>query len=180
MSKMIGGIIFVYVILSILIATMNGGGGVNSTILTSNIGATDTVIPVQNTVGFLSADYIIIGGEQIAYSGLTSNSFTGCVRSNGQAHASGSMVYSQETSIINDTLNFNIGAVSSTVGLFSVVVVPIKFFTTAIPNIVRQGLPFTGVFAFISYLWFAITCGIVISLAIALVWVASGLIGKIT
>ena len=159
---------------------MNGGGGMNTTQLTANASATDAVLHVSNTAGFLSADYLIIGGEKLTYTGKTSTTFTGCVRSSGASHTSGAMVYSQPTSVINDTLNFNVGAVSSNVGIFSVVVVPFKFFTTALPNIVRQGLPFTGVFAFLSYLWFAITCGIVISIAIALIWVASGLIGKIT
>lgn len=177
---MVSFIVVMYVVLTITVSVMNGGGGMNTTTLTSAISATDTTIHVISTSGFLTADYLIIGGEKLTYSGKTATTFTGCARSSGVAHSAGSKAYSQQTSVINDTLNYNIGAVTSDVGIFAVVVVPFKFFTTAIPNIVSQGLPFTGVFSFLSYFWFGLTCGIIVSIALALIWVASGIVGKVT
>jgi hypothetical protein len=50
------------------------------TTLSSNITTTDVTIPVVSTTGFPSAGYLVIEGEVIQYTGVTSNTFTGCTR----------------------------------------------------------------------------------------------------
>lgn len=51
-----------------------------STTLDTSILNTDTTINVTSTTGFPSAGTILIGTEQVTYSGITSTSFTGCTR----------------------------------------------------------------------------------------------------
>lgn len=50
------------------------------TYCTSNVLTTDVVINVNSTTGFLSTGFIVIEGEVIQYTGITSTSFTGCTR----------------------------------------------------------------------------------------------------
>jgi hypothetical protein len=181
MSKMISGFVFMFIIFTIFNAILDGGGGVNTTKLSSSISSTVTTIPVVSTSGFLSVDYLVIEGEKITYTGKTATTFTGCVRSNGVAHATAKMVYSPQTSLMNDALGFNIGAVSSTTGLFSVITIPIKFFTITIPNIITVGIPGVGgSIAWIGYIWFALCIGMIIAFALALIWVANGVVTRLT
>jgi hypothetical protein len=64
-----------------------------TTTLTSSISSSATTIPVASTTGFSTTGAIIIENEIITYTGITSNSFTGCTRgayaSNATSHASG-------------------------------------------------------------------------------------------
>jgi hypothetical protein len=60
-----------------------------STGLTSNIGPTDTIIPVDSTTGFNSTGSIRINAEWISYTGITATTFTGLSRgSRGTSAAS--------------------------------------------------------------------------------------------
>lgn len=51
-----------------------------STTLEGSITDVDTTITVDSTSGFSSTGTIIIGSEQITYTGITSTTFTGCTR----------------------------------------------------------------------------------------------------
>ena len=180
MSKAISGFIFMFIIFTMFNAILDGGGGINTTRLSSAITATDTTIPVNSTSGFLSVDYLVIGGEKITYTGKTATTFTGCIRSDGKVHANNSYVYSPQTSLMNDALGFNIGAVSTSAGYFAVIQIPFKFFTTTIPNIITVGMPgVDGSIAWIGYIWFALCIGMVIAIAISLIWVANGLLTRV-
>ena len=60
------------------------------TVLSITISAIDTTITVTSTAGFESVGTITIGTENIAYTGTTSTTFTGCVRAGGAVgHAAG-------------------------------------------------------------------------------------------
>lgn len=50
------------------------------TTLSSDITTTDTTISVASTTGFPTAGYLVTEGEVIQYTGVTSNTFTGCTR----------------------------------------------------------------------------------------------------
>ena len=67
----------------------------SKTTLTAGINATATTVPVASAAGFLNAGKIKIGGEIIAYTGITSLNLTGCTRgsdsSTATAHISGSI-----------------------------------------------------------------------------------------
>lgn len=182
MSKMITGVVFIYIILTMFAGFVQNGGGMNSTVLTANMTAAAVTCEVQNTAGFLSADTIVIGGEEITYTGKDFTHFTGLTRINGVAHSSGAMVYNQQTSILNSALGYNVSSVASSSGGYAILIVPIKFFTTTLPNLISGDTLLTllpAELAWLGYIWLAITIGIVLSLGIALIWVASNLIGRI-
>jgi hypothetical protein len=160
----------------------HGIGGMNSTVLTAPMTTTDTTAAVQSTGGFLAFDSITIGGETMSYTSKDLTDFKGLSRSDGIAHNIGDMVYNQQSSLLNNALDYNISTVSSSAGGYGILIVPIKFFTTTLPNLVSsdsivQLLP--GELSFVAYIWIAMTIGIVISLGIAMVWVASNLIGRL-
>jgi hypothetical protein len=183
MSKMIAGLLFIWILLTIFSAFAYGQGGINSTVLTSAMGATDTSAAVQSTSGFLpGGDYVTIGGEQMRYTSLDMTHFYGLVRSGGSPHANSTMVYNQQSNLLNASLGFNVNAVTTSSGLISIFTIPLKFFTTTLPNIITGSsimplLP--GMWAFLGWIWIAITSGVVISLGVSLVWVLSGIVGKL-
>ena len=180
MSKLISGLVFMYVIMTILASAMHGGGGINTTYI---YGAdadpnSSNKIYVYSVEGFLNTDYIVIDGEMIYYNGVdtTQNYFSNCVFT--KTHKSGTKVYSQQSSILNNALGFNVGAITSTVGFFSVVTIPVKFFTTTLPNFFVGNLMTTaeGEMAIFGYIWLAFTIGAVVSIGIAMLWVAIGIV----
>ena len=182
---MIAGLIFAYVIITLLSGILTGQGGINETVLTAALSSADTSCEVQSTGGFLNVDKITIDGESMTYSSIDLNHFYGLNRSNPVNHAvvhsdgSPTIVYCQQTSILNNALGFNTSSVSSNAGGYAILLIPIKFFTTTLPNLIRGSN--TLVFlppelAFVGYFWIAITIGIVISLGIALIWVASSIV----
>lgn len=54
---------------------------VQLTTLTADLAVGAVTIPVVSTTGFASSGYVVIENEIIQYTGITSNSFTGCTRS---------------------------------------------------------------------------------------------------
>ena len=168
MGKAITAYLILYVIITVLTAALNGGGGINTTNLTTAAVIGDNHVHVTSTDGFLSSDYVVIDGEEINYSSVTSTTFvlSSTVKSN---HSNGSMVYSPETSMINKALNINIGAVSSNVGLYAVITVISGFFTHTIPALVTMNIPgLGGDFAFIGYIWAAMSVGILLGMVLAI------------
>ena len=79
-----------------------------TTSLTSAITNIQTTIPVVSTTGFSSTGDIIIDDEIIAYTGITSNSFTGCTRG---VHGS-----SSSSHVINSAVGGAQGLAANTVG----------------------------------------------------------------
>ena len=159
---------------SILGAIMKGGGGVEVTELTQNITASNTTLPVEKTTDFLSSDYVIIGTERIFYTGKTAVSFTGCTRgysnTTAVAHSIGSLVYTADASAVNNALGFSITAMQDSYGWFSVVTIPFNFFIVTIPRIIRMNLTFLGgSLSIISWIWFAMAAGFIITLAMMLI-----------
>lgn len=182
MSKLISGIAFLYVIFTLLASFVTGGGGINSTVLTVDMTAVATSATVQNTAGFLGADKIVIGGETMNYASKDFTHFLGITRVNGVAHSTGGMVYNQQTSILNNALGYNVSSITSSSGGYALLLIPIKFFTTTLPNLVSGNTLLSLLPAelqWLGYIWLAMTMGIVISIGIALIWVASNLIGRI-
>lgn len=171
-----------YIVITILTSALNGAGGLNTTYLTSTANSGDITLKVASTAGFLSADYIVVGGDKITYTGKDNDGVTFTGLSLAKSYSSGTKVYSPNTSLLNNALGYNVGAVSSTVGLFSVVVIPIKFITQTLPNLVSGNLMpgLDGTLAVFGYIWLALTIGILMSIGIAMLWVASGIVKSAT
>jgi len=159
---------------SILGAIMQGGGGIVTTELTSDITAEDLTVPVTSTTDYLGADYVIIGGEKILYTGKTAVSFTGCTRGYGNteasAHPSGALVYTADAGAINNALGFNVAATIDSMGVIAFVAIPIQFFVITVPRIVRVNMTFlSGGLAIIGWMWLAMCAGFIITLAMSII-----------
>lgn len=184
MSKIVAffmGVFLLGVIFSGMAET--GGGGMAATRLAAVVDDDDTTITVDDTSNFLSTDFIYIGDEQILYSSKDATHFY--VAANGRGYngvdpgtyAIDRMVYNPETNIINEALGVNISAVSANSGPFAIVMIPYKFFTHAIPNLIQMNFSFfQGDMAILGYLFLCCSVGFVITFAISMLYVASSFI----
>lgn len=173
MSKLITFFLVMLIGMSILAAVMAGGGGIVSTVLADNITADATTLSVDSTRDFLSQDYIVVGEERILYSGKTAVSFTGCTRgydgTEAESHSDGDNVYTADASSVNNAMGFNIAAVSDSMGWWGTITIPFRFLFTTIPNVVRIVLSlFSGSLGIISWIWFAMCAGLIITIALSL------------
>lgn len=162
----------VFIGCSILSGIMEGGGGISSTPLTAPVGVGDVTLHVVSTDNFLDADYVVVGDEEILYSGVAGgNSFTGCTRGyNGteaKAHNTGTMVYTTQASAINNGLNFNVAATVDTMGWLAFPAIVIQFFTKTIPQLVMWNFSFLqGDMMILGIFFFASGAALIITLAL--------------
>ena len=191
MGKMIAFFMGVF-ILGTLFSGFSGSGSNNmtSTYITQNITPTDTKIYVASTDGFLTEDYIYVGNEQIVYTSLGSDSGgdyfgipadgRGYNGTQAVAHVittnDDPMVYNDNTNIINQALSANISVVMGNNGLNSIWLIPFNFFKNLPKLISMQFSFFTGDMAIVGYMFLACSCGLVITLALSMLWVAAGVI----
>lgn len=173
MSKLVTFFLFLFLGCTILSAVMEGGGGVVATPLSVAVDDDDNTLQVAKTTDLRSEDTVIVGNEKVYYTGKTAISLTGCIRgydnTTAAPHSSGTMVYTQEASIVNNALGFNIAATADSMGWWAVITIPFNFLTKTIPNVVTMNFSFlTGELGIIG--WFLITmgAGFVIALAISL------------
>tara|TARA_B100000519_G_scaffold77944_1_gene67339 strand:+ start:2210 stop:2803 length:594 start_codon:yes stop_codon:yes gene_type:complete len=127
------GSIFLFVAGTMLSMMVEGGSGIASSQLTSNITATDQFIPVQSTSGFLDSDTrLFVGDEQISYTSLntapgTCGSFTppcfdtgasgrGTNSSTASAHTIGTHAYSEAVGLLNEMVGYRVGDLSTLTG----------------------------------------------------------------
>jgi hypothetical protein len=172
--KLTGFFLLLFIFSAFLSSIMEGGSGFAATKLSAPVADNAIVIPVDSTDGFLSADYIIIGDEQVLYTGITPLSFTGCTRGYGGttavAHATDENVYTSDASAINTAMGFNINATRDEYGAAALVAVPINFFRYTIPHIVAMNFSFlTGELAILSWFFFGSGVAFIITLAIAII-----------
>ena len=181
MSKIITALAVLFVIFTFINGIYENGGGIAATELNGAIDDDDTTITVDSTVGFLSADAIVIGDEQIAYTGTTATSFTGCTRAYDQTdaeeHEDNSRAYTLSTNIINQSLGFNVASTSSTVGALSVATLTWGFLTTALPNMIVWDFAFLqGQMIIFRYILIAASIGVVVYLGIQMLQTAQGIL----
>jgi len=191
MGKMITFFMGVF-ILGLLFSGFSGAGSdtLTATYITQNVTETDTKIYVQSTDGLLSEDVIYIGNEQIEYTSLGSDAggdFLG-VPSDGRGYNGtiatahiitandDPMVYNDNSNIINQDLNANISVVMGNNGFNSIWLIPYHFFISLPKLISMQFSFFTGDMAIVGYMFLACSCGLVITLALSMLWVAAGVI----
>lgn len=168
---------------ALLSAVLEGGGGIAVTELTADINETDTTITVDSTDIFLSSDYIVIEDEEIAYTGKTDTTFTGCTRGYGgteaAAHSDGTLCQTADASVINHALGYNVATTSATSGPLTVIVIPAKFFTETLPRLIQWNWSFmTGHMAIVGFFFFAASIGLVVTIALAMLHVAQGVLRR--
>lgn len=175
---------------SILAAIMAGGGGIVSTTLAENITANSTYIPTSGSTNlFANKDIIMINNEEILYTSKNSSGFNVYNRGYGDTdaaeHDAGSVIYTKEAGVINNALGFNVGVEIETGGTFGVVTLPIKFFTTTLPNLIELNANFLKIpeLSIIAIIWFIAGIALLVTLAIQIapiaISIATGLVGLI-
>jgi hypothetical protein len=174
MNKLIVFFLFLLVGCGILVGIVAGGGGVTTTYLTSNVSSNETWLNVTSTSGFLDEDDVIIGAEKIRYANINSTAFLNCTRAYGgttaAAHVTGVKVYTERASAINNALGFNIGAMQDSLGWAAIIAIPFRFFVTTIPHVIKMSTTLlVGDLAIISWFFYAMAAGFVITLAMALI-----------
>ena len=181
--------LFVFIGCSILAAIMQGGGGIVSTVLTADVDADDTAIPVVSTSLFNNADIIRLGNEKILYSSKNATAFTvyerGYDGTSAEAFEAGRRVYSTEAGALNDAFGYNMGATIETGGTWGLIMLPINFFTSTIPHLIvlNANLFSTPELSFIAIFWFGAGIALLVMLAIHIapiaVSIATGIFGLI-
>jgi len=170
---------------SILGAIMQGGGGIVSTTLASNITASTTYIPAASTSLFAGKDIITIGEEKVLYSSLNATGFNVQTRGYGgttaAAHSEGARIYTQEAGVLNNALGFNLAVEAETGGTFGVITMPIKFFTTTLPHLVVLNVNFLKApeLSIIGICWMVGGIALLVILAIHIAPIAVSLISGV-
>lgn len=157
-----------------MIGMMAGGGGIVTTDLAVAVNSSDTALIVLNTTDFLSADYVIIDDEKISYTSTNETAFLGCGRgyldTTPAAHEAGARVYTEFSSTINYAVGFNLAAVQDNLGWASIVAIPIMFFIRTVPHIIKMSTNLlVGDLAIISWFFYAMAAGFVVTLALTII-----------
>jgi len=79
----------------------------SSTTLTAGISATATTVPVDSISGLSTAGKIKIGGEIIAYTGITNLNLTGCTRGSDSSTATAHLVKAVTKEVVNIITGLN-------------------------------------------------------------------------
>jgi len=182
--------LIVFIGTSFLAAIMQGGGGIVSTILTDDVSANSTVIPVSSTSLFNNQDIIRLGNEKILYSSTNATAFfvyeRGYDDTTAEAFEAGRRVYSTEAGVLNDAFGYNLGVSIEAGGTWGLIMIPINFFRRTLPhlavlnaNLFKQGTPL----GIIAIFWYGFGIALVIYLAVHIAPIAiatfSGLFGLI-
>jgi hypothetical protein len=166
-----------WLFLSILGGVLQGGDGVVTTVLASNVSSTATTIPVLATNGFDGSGTVAIDNEEIYYPKKTSTSFkngsyNNVVRGyNGTtpaAHIAGASVGTHTTYVISKNVTYTIQTVQQSSGIWAAVTVPLALLKS-IKDVIMADFSFMGTdLAIIGYLWLVMSLGLIISLYLAL------------
>ena len=167
--------LFTYIAGQILSFTIDGTTGLGATELAAALTKTATTATVHSTDLFLDADHFIIGSESICYTGKTATTFSGltrgCRESSAAAHGNGSRVYGEAAGLINQVIGFNLLQTLSSDGL---IIGGIKV-AVQLPGAVAHVFTklvmwdfayFAGPAVYVQYLFFALSGGLVLSLAL--------------
>lgn len=140
--------LILHMILSVISGIAEGGGGVITTTLSSELSATSTNVQVVSTAGFVKRDYIVIGDEYIKYFNKDDTSFDASYgflgASSGRGwndteavvHPAGTKVYSSDADPLNAALGFNVLATDQSVGAVDLITVGRRFIDTTLPRFV--------------------------------------------
>lgn len=128
MVRMVTLLLVWFIGFNVLGLLSEGEQGLVSSVLTSDVTATDTIITVTSTEGFLeSNDYILIEEEFICYASTSATQFTGltraCKNTEATSHLANTTVFNETTGVINSLTGFNI---SQTDSVWDVITLPFQ------------------------------------------------------
>jgi len=183
--KLLFSFLAMFVGVSILGAIMEGGGGIVSTTLAADISENATFIPATSTALFADSDIITIDEEMILYTSLNSSGFHAHTRgysdTRATAHKAGAKIYTQEASVINNALGFNVAVEIKTAGAFAIFTIPLKFFTHTLPHLIMLNVGFLDIpeLNIIGIIWLVAGISLAILLAIQIGQVMVSVVGGI-
>ncbi len=182
-NKLIAGFMLFYLINVLLSAIMEGGGGMNTTRLSADLTSAALVVNVQNTEGFLQADYVTVDNEDIRYTNKTSTTLTvpasgrGYNNTTATTHSKGAKVFSPNSNVLNAALGFNVAATSTTIGGINFMVSTTFFFLKSVPKLVTWDFAqYRGSewLQLIRVILAAISTGFTLYLAYTVLWALGG------
>ena len=152
---------------------MQGGGGIVTTRLTTDLTPTDMTIPVLSTSNFLSIDYITIDNEKILYSSKDSTNFyvaeRGYKGTIADSHLERVNVHSPEAGVVNSMAGYNLGVVTDATGIWATLTLPFAVMKL-IGNIIWVNFTFLGTnLAILSYIWIAMGLGLILTVVMSLI-----------
>ena len=115
--RLMAGFTLMFVLGTMVSSILEGGGGFQVTTLTANLAENGSPATVTTTAGFLDTGYIFIEGEEIYYNATTPTTFT--LLDNHKAHLAGKKVMTSSSGALNALLGFDIGATTSSAGIFT-------------------------------------------------------------
>jgi hypothetical protein len=170
---------FVWLMVCVAGAILAGSTVMATTHLTAAINDTATTIPVADTTGFADTGTIVFNnGERITYASTTANTFKGnpafpLVRgasgTTATAHVSGEQVRTVESSMLNNSMGYNLAVLSDYSGLMYFISAPFAIFGL-LTNFFVLPLSFLGTdLQIITYIWGVIGLGMIISMLVSLI-----------
>jgi hypothetical protein len=158
-----------FVISSLLLAAMVGGGGLLADRVNdaTNITATETVIILDDASAFCDdGGYVKIDDEFIYYPSHTGTNLgaiaTPCLRgqkgTTATTHLDNAVVLSEDNGIIINIFNFDFGALFKDWGVLAIGAVPFKLFSETLPYLAQSNIVylFSGELAILAV--FAMAC----------------------
>lgn len=180
MNKSIAFFAFTFVGCTLLSSILMGGGGLQSTRLSSAATDSDATLTVDSADNFLEAGILFVNDEKLAYTGTGDTTFTGLTRgyegTDAAAHADNAIVYSEDAGVLNYAMGFNIATVGATAGVMSIPVIVGKFFTVTVPRLVMWNYSFLeGDMGILGYFFVAVSLGFIITLGLAVISAIMGI-----
>jgi len=176
-----------FLLVTVLGAIMQGGGGIVSAVLADDITANTTYVPfTPDTDLFADKDIITINEESILYDSKNTTGVIADTRgysgTTAAAHTAGTRIYSQEAGVINNALGFNIAVEAETGGTIGLIMLPIKFFTTTLPHVIMLNVSFLKIpeLSIIGILWLVFGVILVVYLATIIAPIAISAVTAIT
>ncbi len=175
MSKLLMGFMVALVLMNVLSAFMDGGGGMATTQLTENVATSDNHLDVSSTDGFLTSGIVMVEQEKMVYTATNSTAFLNITKgyegTDNTTHNSGRKVFTEESSALNDALGFNAGAIASTSGALAIFIIPWNFITITLPKMILWRYSFfyddaSGLLVMLQYVLIAISMVVFVILAI--------------
>ncbi|KKN59661.1 hypothetical protein LCGC14_0539880 [marine sediment metagenome] len=171
-------LMFVWMIVSIAGGVLQGSVSIATTVLTADLTDADVIINVTSTTGFTDTGFVTILDERIGYASKTATTFRGnfaqpLVRgasdTEATEHTAGELVRTIESSMMNQSLGYNLAVLSDASGVIAFVTIPFAFISLLTSFFVLP-LSFLGTdLEILTYIWGILSIGIIVSLGIALV-----------
>ncbi len=160
---------------------MEGQTGIANTPLTATLSDSATTVNVVSTAGFLNANFIIIGDEDICYSSKTSTTFVvasggrGCNDTKAIEHSNTALVYNEASGFLNRALNMQEHQVEADDGLLGTIKGRFSFIGVAGSwvSVIKQMVVFDyayleGLGVYIAIFYFILSAGLILRLFLML------------